>query len=255
MNKLIKISFFIILFVCTSCRKESNFISKTIDIQEDKPKETVKKIKVFDLSKLHEGNRQSPINLEKKIAKPSNHNISIHIDKNLNALNIKHHTLELELNHDSYIEANNKHYDFKQLHFHTPSEHNINSIQSDMEMHIVSVYKTKKMKNPQYLVMGILFRIGKENKFISNLLKNIPRVKHHSYEIPSTLYSPLNLDDLFNTSFENYVNEFYYYNGSLTTYPYTETVDWYVLNEMIEASEEQIKAMKIQMGNNARELQ
>ncbi len=250
MNKILIIKYIIILVAVYGCNENKNFqkpISTShIPIQ--------KEIKIFNLSHLQTKNRQSPINLNKNNTTPSNHSLSIHINKNLNAVNIKHHTIELEFHDDSYIEVNNKHYLFKQLHFHTPSEHSINNSIAKMEMHIVSVFKTEEMPKPNYLVMGFLFKEGQENKFIKTLLQNIPRAKQHSYEIPTSLYNPVDLDDLFDSSFEDAVDEFYYYNGSLTTYPFTETVNWYILNTIIEASKDQISSMQKQMGNNAREI-
>jgi carbonic anhydrase len=44
-----------------------------------------------------------------------------------------------------------------------------------MEMHIVSVLKDSNAKNnPQYLVIGLLFKMGRENKFIKEFFNEIP---------------------------------------------------------------------------------
>jgi carbonic anhydrase len=48
---------------------------------------------------------------------------------------------------------------------------------------------------------------------------------------------------------------FYHYQGSLTTPPYTETVQWFVFKPINTASPEQIKTISTIEGNNARHIQ
>jgi carbonic anhydrase len=53
--------------------------------------------------------------------------------------------------------------------------------------------------------------------------------------------------------FENYILEnfdHYYYQGSLTTPPCTEAVNWFVLKDAIKASPEQVKAIADLMPRN-----
>ena len=49
--------------------------------------------------------------------------------------------------------------------------------------------------------------------------------------------------------------DFYRYNGSLTTPPCTEGVRWYVMSEVAEASEEQLRAFLSLTGRNNRPVQ
>ena len=48
---------------------------------------------------------------------------------------------------------------------------------------------------------------------------------------------------------------YFSYAGSLTTPPYTETVNWVVLQKVFEASPEQIQRINELEGNNARQIQ
>ena len=48
---------------------------------------------------------------------------------------------------------------------------------------------------------------------------------------------------------------YFHYEGSLTTPPYSETVTWLVLDQVHDASAEQIEAMNRIEGNNARHIQ
>ncbi|MGF1494979.1 MAG: carbonic anhydrase family protein, partial [Microcoleaceae cyanobacterium] len=49
--------------------------------------------------------------------------------------------------------------------------------------------------------------------------------------------------------------DFYHYEGSLTTPPCSEDVQWYVLKKPIEASQEQIRQFQSIYKNNARPVQ
>lgn len=54
------------------------------------------------------------------------------------------------------------------MHFHTPSEHLIDGMTFPMELHIVNqVPPVNQGDTPHYLVIAALFKMGKENKFIS----------------------------------------------------------------------------------------
>ena len=63
------------------------------------------------------------------------------------------------------------------------------------------------------------------------------------------------LHDLFSINNQFTTNNFYHYQGSLTTPPYTESVKWFVFKQILEASPEQIKTISAIEGNNARHIQ
>ena len=144
-------------------------------------------------------------------------------------------------------------YDFKQMHFHTPSEHLVDGMTFPMEMHIVSTTPLKdKNTIPSYLVIGILFKEGKNNKFLDEFLNKIPKAEH---TLAPVEIGAVKLDDLLDSKELNDVKNFYHYPGSLTTPPYTQTVQWFVFKYIMEASPEQIEAINAIEGNNARHIQ
>lgn len=208
---------------------------------------------LYTLPGLQHGLIQSPINiLTSNLREASRHEIevtSIHDDKATAVVN-KGHTIELEFDPGTEVNFDGKNYDFKQAHFHTPSEHQIDGMTFPMEMHFVSEKKNQDSNKPEYLVIAAFFKMGKENKFISGFINKIPT---HEHDTVSLSNDPVYVDDLVGPI--NPDREYYYYKGSLTTPPFTETVNWLILREIIEASPEQIGTINDLEGDNARHVQ
>jgi carbonic anhydrase len=62
------------------------------------------------------------------------------------------------------------------------------------------------------------------------------------------------LNDLFVKISKGEKMSYYKYQGSLSTPPYSESVNWTIANKIIEASEEQISRIEKLEGNNARHV-
>jgi carbonic anhydrase len=236
--------FFLFIVICgLSCSTSKN--------EDDKHSE--KTDLLYTLPGLDHGLIQSPINiLTSNLREASKHEIevtSIH-DDHVTAVVNKGHTIELEFDAGTEVTFDEKSYDFIQAHFHTPSEHQIDGITFPMEMHFVSEKKNQDNKKPEYLVIAAFFKMGRENKFISGFINKIPV---HENDTVSLENDPVYVDDLIGPI--NPDREYYYYKGSLTTPPYTESVNWFILREIIEASPEQIRIINDLEGNNARHVQ
>jgi len=208
----------------------------------------------YSLPGLEHGLIQSPINiLSQKQHDLGRHKVTLHFEDAINEIENLGHTVQLDFEAGSTITSDGMTYEFKQMHFHTPSEHLVDGVTYPMEMHIVN-YRAPLYEgdHPHYLVIGVLFKMGQENKFISEFLGKIPEKAHSHAAIKKGV---VRLHDLFSASLEEELNNFYHYKGSLTTPPYTETVNWFVLKYIIEASPEQIYAINKIEGNNARHIQ
>ena len=152
------------------------------------------------------------------------------------------HTLQINYPLGSYISINGNRYELLQFHFHTPSEHQKNGFNYPMEMHIVH-----KDGQGNLAVIGILFQEGEENEDLADIIRYLPKDtgKEHLHK-----YVKVNPVKFFPES-----KLFYKYSGSLTTPPCSEGVYWMVFKQPVEASAEQLQAMKALMGDNNRPVQ
>ncbi len=119
-------------------------------------------------------------------------------------------------------------YELVQFHFHSPSEHSLAGVAFDLELHLVH-----KNASGNLLVVGLLFRKGKENPALKPIFALAPtaagqdaRGESLATVDPGALV-PANAG-------------YFHYTGSLTAPPCSEGVAWYVLSTIGEVSEDQI---------------
>lgn len=197
---------------------------------------------------LDHGLIQSPINIVTKDVVRAEHHIDPNYRPTHEEIIHEKHLVKVEYDSGSYITFDNVNYRCVQFHFHTPSEHLIDGVTYPMELHLVHTNFDDSTKTNHYFVISVLFKMGEENKFIGNLVKDIPLKTGKMVEHEDIYY---NISDLIG----NDLRDYYHYSGSLTTPPFTETVHWAVLEHILEASKEQIAQLNKLEGNNARHIQ
>ena len=198
---------------------------------------------------LEHGLCQSPINIVTSRVDGGTHSVSMRYFASQEKVVNKGHTIEVDFDPGSYLEFDGSIYDLKQFHFHTPSEHLIDSKSYPMEMHIVHIRReTQAGGPPHYLVIGSMFNEENESAFLNKFLSDVPKTAHAS-NVP--LHKVVELTDLFPDGLQKY----YSYKGSLTTPPYSETVSWLVLKNEFDASSKQISTIRNLEGENARRIQ
>jgi carbonic anhydrase len=247
--KLSLMPVFIIVFLF-ACNNQEHAEDK----EKDHKNHQTKAEDDYLLPGLNHGLMQSPINILSATAKTGDkHNITLNFTGEINKVENLGHTIQLDFEPGSTITVDNENYTFKQLHFHTPSEHLVDGITYPMEVHIVNIKLDENGEElAEYLVIAFLFKMGKENKFIKKFIDMVPEGDHETREIQ---LSAIDNSELLKHSVDGLVREYYQYKGSLTTPPYTETVFWLVHKKIFEASPEQIFRINKLEGDNARHIQ
>jgi carbonic anhydrase len=189
------------------------------------------------------GRLQSPINIVTSRAVPAQHEVKFHYQTSKEHVQNLGHTVKVTYDAGSSVDFDGKTYDLVQFHFHTPSEHLLDGVTYPMEMHLVHA----EHGHPErFLVIGVLFKEGDTNALIDTVLADTPRTAGASTDKDGQL----DASSVFKPG-EGY----FHYDGSLTTPPYSETVTWLVLDQVHDASAEQVEAINQIEGNNARHIQ
>lgn len=198
--------------------------------------------KLDESSKLcSQGKAQSPVNL--KWSAPVKGG-DMHFSYESSKLKIidNGHTLQVNFEPGSKINIRGQDYSLLQMHFHTNSEHQLSGKSFPMELHFVH-----KNDQGQLAVLGVFLQVGRPNTHVEKLWKNWPFVKNQEVEIKEESINPIVLLPKQLT--------YYHYSGSLTTPPCSEGVNWNVLNNPIEISQEQLDAFRTRYPVNARPVQ
>jgi carbonic anhydrase len=183
------------------------------------------------------GVNQSPIDIRKTIAADLE-TLQFKYDSDSTEIVNNGHTLQINVGPGSWLRAEGEKFQLIQLHFHSPSEHRIKGEIFPLEGHFVHQNKSGALA-----VVGVLFRAGEWNTDLA----------HFGADAPEDLNQPVPIDVDFAALELYHDNEFYYrYNGSLTTPPCTEGIQWYVLKEPGHIAPEQAAQFVNLIGEDAR---
>lgn len=135
-------------------------------------------------------------------------------------------------------------YDFLQFHYHTHSEHEIDGVSDDMEIHLVH----QDPITGNLAVIGVMLNANgtTPNVFIESYLESFPSTQNT--EVVTT--TSINLNDLLPTN-----HNYFTYTGSLTTPPCSQGLKWILLKEKVNLSEEQLHIFEERHEINARPIQ
>mmetsp|Transcript_15475 Transcript_15475/g.18058 ORF Transcript_15475/g.18058 Transcript_15475/m.18058 type:complete len:334 (+) Transcript_15475:59-1060(+) len=127
------------------------------------------------------------------------------------------------------IEFGESFYRLDQFHFHSPSEHSIDSRQGDLELHLVHRSASDSSK---LVVVAVFLVVGKqESKFFDQVLDQVESTSRLMKKSTRVVLGLLDVDAS---------GPFWQYQGSLTTPPCSETVSWIVLEREHVISEQQL---------------
>jgi carbonic anhydrase len=194
-----------------------------------------------DFATCKNGKRESPIDI--KNARRDSALPPIQFDYKPSPLKIINngHTIRVDYAPGSSITVDGKTFPLTQFHFHRPSEEEIAGRKSDMVIHLVHE------RSDGTAVVAVLVKSGAENPAIQKLWANLPKTEGKEEEVANLA---INAADLLPTD-----RNYYTFDGSLTTPPCSEGVEWFVLKTPIEISIGQIATFAKFYPMNARPIQ
>lgn len=185
------------------------------------------------------GQQQSPINIQ-QVSASNNAVPALSYSKNASIrINDNGHTIVYTPTEpNNSIMINNERFELKQFHYHTPSEHQFDGQTYPAEMHFVHANNSGNLA-----VIGVMLKQGTANT-MARLLVN--GTKLSAKNKADVMVNGIDLNALIPA-----VTTFYHYDGSLTTPPCSEKVQWFVAKQPLELSNDQLAVMtQLYDGNN-----
>jgi carbonic anhydrase len=194
-----------------------------------------------DFATCHAGKFQSPVALSPTRAEGGLEELDFGYQPTEVAFRHGGYTLEASLKEAGYLRFRGHRYNLVNVHFHNPSEHSVDGMKSDMEIHLFH-----KDQSGNQAMLAIMVMTG-DRDFgpIDPIFRHLPEVKGETG--PSHSLNPRALLPRSHL--------YYTYRGSQTTPPCSEGVQWFVLSEPIYFSARQLDQYLAIFPRNARPLQ
>jgi len=184
-----------------------------------------------EYSTCKQGKNQSPININKssKVKLPAiKFDYSMLIPENI--VNTGH-SIQVNVRSGGTLKLDDKDFELKQFHFHSPSENRVDGESYPLEAHYVHLSKDNEIA-----VVALLFKPGMASPSLGTLINNMP--------IKAGQSNRLGAKDIQGFERSKQVTDYFRYNGSLTTPPCTEGVRWIVLKTLPTMSRQQLDAFQ-----------
>jgi carbonic anhydrase len=192
-----------------------------------------------DYAICNSGQQESPIDLKDAISADLGNLAVAWKPLAIRATNTGH-TVQYDAPPGSSFAVGGKTYALAQFHIHHPSEHLLDGRRFPLEIHFVH-----KLADGGFGVVGVLVASGAGNPTLQKLIAAIPAKRGATATGP--MIDPRALLPV--------ARGFDRYEGSLTTPPCAEAVDWVVLRAPITASAAQIEKFAAVFPFNARPIQ
>jgi carbonic anhydrase len=171
------------------------------------------------------GENQSPVNLTDMI-KGNLSEININYRAGGNEILNNGHTIQVNYAPGSTLTVSGHIFELKQFHFHSPSENTIEGYSYPMEAHLVHADKDGNLA-----VIAAMFKEGRENAALAKAWAHMPEQTGEKHQLPTHI----NVNNLL-----PHDDDYYRFNGSLTTLPCSEGVWWLVMKFYNTASKAQL---------------
>ncbi|MGE5239525.1 MAG: carbonic anhydrase [Chloroflexota bacterium] len=134
------------------------------------------------------------------------------------------HVVEVPYEAGSFLRVGQDTYQLLQFHLHAPSEHAINGVLADAELHLVHRNALLDLA-----VVGVMIKAGGPvNRLLDQILLNAPLDCPGVPPCEVELVGDINATEVLPPS-----QGYYNYSGSLTTPPCSEGVRWFVLKDPV----------------------
>jgi carbonic anhydrase len=185
------------------------------------------------------GKKQSPLNIVGPFEK-SKETLSVDYKEGPLKMFNNGHTIQVNIEPGSTLTIGKESFDLLQFHFHRPSEEQVEGKNASMVAHFVH-----KSKDGKLAVIGVLLNEGKDSAAIKTLWANLPPKEGEEFLPAKVTFNPASMlpKDM----------GFYNYEGSLTTPPCTEGVQFYILKSPMDISKQQLAKFPYKV--NARPVQ
>lgn len=183
-----------------------------------------------------EGQAQSPINLTGAVEADLPNPEFDYATSKIRIVNTGH-TLQVNVDPGSLLELDGQYYELLQFHMHAPGEHTIDGREFQAEMHFVH-----RGVEGDIAVVAVMVKKGTKNEAYAAVMQLLPAEEDLEIEIED----PADIGTLLPEA-----RTAYRYEGSLTTPPCTEGVQWVVMTEPVGLSIAQLEPfLEILEGNN-----
>jgi carbonic anhydrase len=189
------------------------------------------------------GHEQSPIDIRGAHLNKALQPIEFHYIAGPVTLENNGHTIVVHVDPGSYIVAGGVRYDLVQFHFHHPSEEAVKGKLTDMVIHLVH-----KSADGKLAVIAVRLNedIGNPNAILATLWPHLPKTAGATEKV-ADMVSPGGLLPA--------DRGYWTYMGSLTTPPCTEGVRWFVFEQELTLSRDQLRTIAAIFRMNSRPLQ
>ena len=172
------------------------------------------------------GTKQSPLNIVGPFEKSKDVLAVSYKEGALKILN-NGHTIQVNVEPGSTLKINKDVYNLLQFHFHRPSEEQIDGKPMAMVAHFVH-----KNAEGKLAVLGVLLNEGKDNDAIKTIWEKAPKSEGPELVVEGVKFNPAVLVPAALTH--------YSYEGSLTTPPCTEGVNFFILKTTMDIGKKQV---------------
>jgi carbonic anhydrase len=187
------------------------------------------------------GKEQSPIDIRGARLDKNLQLIEFHYVSGGMTLTNTGHTVQVTAPAGSYIVVGGVRYDLVQFHFHHPGEEAVKGKLPDMSLHLVH-----KSADGKIVVVAVRLNEGNGNAVLAGLWPHLPKTAGATDKMTDSM-SPAGLLPT--------DRGYWTYEGSLSAPPCTEGVRWFVFEQQVEISRDQLRAFGALYKVNSRMLQ